>query len=112
MRRPARIAARPPRVAARAKKVLPIYQSPEWKALVRQVIKARGRKCEDCGTGVGRIYADHVRELKDGGAALDPMNVRLRCATCHGIKTEAVRRERVGLEHRGGVVKSSEGEGR
>lgn len=97
MRRQERIAPRPPRVAPRAKKVVPFYQSAEWKALVAQVIKARGRKCQDCGSGSGRIYADHVKELRDGGAPLDPMNIWLRCAPCHGIKTEAERRKRAGL---------------
>jgi hypothetical protein len=75
---------------------LPFYKSPEWKALVAAVIKARGRRCEDCGAG-GRVYADHVVELKDGGARLDPHNICLRCATCHGRKTEHRRRERAGL---------------
>lgn len=98
MRRPERIAARPVRIAPRAKKVLPFYQSPEWKALVARVIKLRGRACQDCGSKSGRIYADHVVELKDGGQPLEALNIRLRCATCHGAKTELRRRERAGLE--------------
>ncbi|ABD25091.1 HNH endonuclease [Novosphingobium aromaticivorans DSM 12444] len=97
MRRQERIAPRPPRIAPRAKKTLPFYQSAEWKALVAQVIKLRGRRCQDCGSGSGRIYADHVKELRDGGAPLNPMNIWLRCSPCHGAKTEARRRERAGL---------------
>lgn len=87
--------------AAPAVKVtLEFYGSAAWKALVRKVIKERGRRCQDinCRTphrGQGkRIYCDHVRELADGGASLDERNVLLRCAQCHGRKTAAEREAR------------------
>lgn len=43
---------------------------------------------------LGRIYGDHVVELADGGAPLDPSNIMLCCAVCHGRKTarEAISR--------------------
>src|SRR5690242_11811728 len=72
----------------------PFYSSPEWRALVRELIAIRGYRCEDplCKTanrGADRqIYGDHIRELKVFGAPLDPANIMLRYAACHGRKTE------------------------
>lgn len=97
MRWQGRLAPRPARLAPRAKPTLPFYRKPEWKALVAKIVKARGRRCEDCGREGCRIYGDHVIELRDGGPELEEGNVILRCATCHGRKTEQVRRGRVGL---------------
>ena len=96
VRCPGRLASAPSRIRAAPKVALPFYKTPEWKALVASVVKSRGRRCQDCGAG-GRVYADHVIELRDGGAKLDEGNIRLRCATCHGAKTEQRRRERAGL---------------
>ncbi len=42
-----------------------------------------------------RVFGDHVRELKDGGALLDPRNVLLRCGSCHTIKSNAERAKRM-----------------
>jgi 5-methylcytosine-specific restriction protein A len=82
----------------------PIYGSAEWRALIARIIAVRGRRCEDprCakpdrGAG-GRVYGDHIKELRDGGALLDPSNVMLRCGACHTIKTNAERARRLGLE--------------
>ncbi len=83
------------------KRVDPFYLSPEWKALMRQIIKVRGRRCEDVRhdpasprDGV-RLYGDHIVEIRDGGAKLDPSNVLLRCARCHGRKTSETRMARL-----------------
>lgn len=78
----------------------PFYLSSEWRALLAQIIAQRGRRCEDpaCERPSGpwsRIYGDHVVELKDGGAPLDPGNVLLRCAPCHARKTIATRAARM-----------------
>lgn len=76
------------------------YGTSEWKQLLAQIIRERGRRCQDarCRTphrGEGRrIYGDHIVELKDNGAPLDPANVLLRCAACHGRKTWESRRAR------------------
>jgi 5-methylcytosine-specific restriction enzyme A len=70
-----------------AKPTFAFYGSAEWKALMRRVIAARGRRCQDshCKTpnrGQGqRIYGDHVVELSDGGGPLDEGNVLLRLAS-------------------------------
>jgi 5-methylcytosine-specific restriction endonuclease McrA len=71
------------------------YQGPEWRALTRRILAERGRRCERCGTTEGRITCDHIQELADGGAPLDPANVEIMCNSCHGFKTAAARRARV-----------------
>ena len=91
------------RAEQRSKKpVEPFYGSAAWKALMREIIRERGRRCEDprCETSNrgqgGKVYGDHMVELIDGGAALDKANVLLRCARCHGRKTAEARRAREG----------------
>jgi len=41
-----------------------------------------------------RIYGDHVIEIADGGALLDPRNIVLRCPACHTRKTNIARAKR------------------
>ncbi len=78
-----------------AKKADAFYLSSEWRALMARLIKARGRRCEQCGRTGTRIYGDHVIELQDGGAPLDDDNVMLLCGSCHTEKTTAVRAKRL-----------------
>jgi 5-methylcytosine-specific restriction enzyme A len=70
--------------------------------------KVRGRRCQDPEhdplSSTGRIYGDHVVELRDGGEFLDPRNICLRCAACHTRKTMAARRDSRAIT--GGVVAS------
>jgi hypothetical protein len=40
------------------------------------------------------VFGDHIVELRDGGAPLDPANVLLRCGRCHTTKTVAERARR------------------
>jgi 5-methylcytosine-specific restriction endonuclease McrA len=80
------------RVLPPPKRAAAFYHSPEWLALIKSIIAHRGRRCEDsqCPTPRGpwgRIFGDHINELRDGGAPLDPANVMLRCSPCHGRKT-------------------------
>ncbi len=87
------IARPPPKIADS------FYHSAEWVRLIREVKLERGNRCQNCGAdGDGpegvRIHGDHDDELKDGGAPLDKRNIRLRCSTCHGVKTAAKARER------------------
>jgi 5-methylcytosine-specific restriction protein A len=97
MQAPGRFGPAPVRIARAVKVVLPFYLLPEWKGLIARIIAKRGRRCEDCGRTGCRVFGDHVVEMKDGGAALDERNVLLRCGSCHGKKTEAEKRARVGL---------------
>jgi hypothetical protein len=74
------------------------YQSTEWRTFTRQIVAERGRVCEDCKRTVPapeRIHCDHVVEIQDGGARLDPLNIKLRCTPCHTAKTAAAMRERM-----------------
>ena len=74
---------------------MPFYHSPEWLAKRKAVIAARGRWCQICGRG-GRLYLDHVVEIRDGGALLDDGNLQLLCHGCHQRKTEDEKARRVG----------------
>jgi hypothetical protein len=81
-----RVPASAQRLTPRPKEVDAFYVSKEWRELVREIIRHRGRRCEapSCETprrGLGqRIYADHRHEIRDGGAPLDPNNIQLLCA--------------------------------
>src|SRR5215469_43804 len=74
----------------------PHYLTPEHQAWRDEVIRRAGGRCQDvrCKTphriGV-RLFADHVVELKDGGAPLDLANGLARCGSCHTRKTAEAR---------------------
>lgn len=76
------------------------YDSPAFRAWRTQVVARAGARCEAVDNGQRctkawpqhRMYADHVHELRDGGAALDPANGQCLCASHHEIKTHNVRR--------------------
>lgn len=101
------------RPSTRVKLMLPpkqadsFYTSPEWRALMEAIIRERfgsrdNARCEDpqCRTpyrrGI-RIFGDHIREVKDGGALLDKANVLCRCGACHSRKTAEQRAARHGV---------------
>lgn len=93
-----RLAVLDTRVARSAPKVAdPHYQTPEHKAWRTEVIRRSGGQCQDAacktpGRGIGRrLFADHVRELRDGGAPFDPANGMALCGACHTRKTAAAR---------------------
>jgi len=83
------------------KRADPFYLSREWRALIAAIIHDRGRRCEDplckypSRAGI-RLFGDHIVELRDGGAPLDPANVMLRCGSCHTRKTGEHRALRMG----------------
>jgi 5-methylcytosine-specific restriction protein A len=83
------------RIKPARKQTEPFYLSPEWRALMAAIIKARGRRCQQCGRTDCRVFGDHVVELRDGGTPLDPSNILLRCGSCHSAKTARVRVERM-----------------
>ena len=96
-RAPARLSAAPRRLVAAPKAALPFYKSPEWTALRASIIEERGKRCEECGRA-GYVIADHVIEIKDGGAKLDRNNIRLLCPRDHGAKTQRAKRARLGIK--------------
>ncbi|MGZ8286126.1 MAG: HNH endonuclease [Allosphingosinicella sp.] len=93
---PGRLGAMPAKLRAAPKAAEAFYTSPEWRALVRRVKRARGNRCQrrGCPTPAHRIIADHIVERKDGGAPLDERNIELLCFTHHQQKTAAARKRR------------------
>ena len=82
----------PNETARKEKKVDSFYVSPEWRALINELRRERGWRCQDpkCKTPRGpwkMIYGHHIRELTDGGAPLDKSNILLVCGVCHGRVT-------------------------
>jgi 5-methylcytosine-specific restriction enzyme A len=74
-----------------------IYGTSEHQEWSRTVIARAGGVCQGrgCGrTGV-RLFADHIKELRDGGAPYDPTNGAALCGSCHSKKTAAERAKRM-----------------
>jgi 5-methylcytosine-specific restriction protein A len=78
------------------KRVDPHYQTAEHRAWSAAVIRRAGGMCQGaaCGRSGVRLFADHVVELKDGGAALSLSNGQALCGSCHSRKTAQERRQR------------------
>lgn len=95
---PSRLGGAPARLRAPEKRADPFYLTREWREMVAAVRAQRGYRCEECGVDMRgnrrALHADHIDEIKDGGASLDPLNIRLRCQACHNRKTAAARRGR------------------
>lgn len=77
------------------KRADPIYHSPEYQRWRAIVIERAGGRCQVCGRSDGRLYADHIREIKDGGAPFDPANGQALCHAHHQAKTAAERAKRM-----------------
>lgn len=81
----------------------PVYNTPEfkmWRAAVKQragyrceAIDQYGHRCSKTAPE-HRLYADHIRELRDGGSLTDHANGMLLCASHHEVKTVAARMRR------------------
>ena len=69
------------------------YATPEHREWRRAVIARSGGVCQKCGRG-GRLFADHIVEIADGGARLDLANGQALCGSCHTTKTAAARAAR------------------
>ena len=87
------------------KKTDPFYSSQAWQ-LKRRSYSKRFPLCQVCKFK-GRIkqknLVDHIREIKDGGSALDDDNLMSMCNQCHAVKTAMMVKARLsgGIE---GVV--------
>jgi 5-methylcytosine-specific restriction protein A len=95
------------KVSQPIKRAEAFYLSAEWRAFIDALVIERfGRRedarCEDpeCKyperRGI-RVFGDHIRERKDGGAPFDRSNILCRCGSCHTRKTAAERGRRLGL---------------
>lgn len=90
-------------VAPPPKTVDPLYVSPEYRAWREAVIARAGRRCERldergrrCWKAEprARMFADHVVEVKDGGARFDVANGMCLCGAHHSAKTALARAAR------------------
>lgn len=87
------------------KRADPFYLTPEYRAWRETVISRAGRRCEDIDQRTGsrctkaepshRMFADHVIEVKDGGAPYDPANGKCLCGSHHTFKTAQARADRL-----------------
>ncbi len=73
----------------------PHYSSTAHRTWRAAVIARAGHACQRCGRRGVRLFADHIVELRDGGAALDVTNGQALCGACHTTKTVAVRAARM-----------------
>lgn len=71
----------------------PYYLSQAHRQWRRRVIAASGGACQQCGRTGTRLFADHIREIKDGGDPQGPG--RALCGACHVSKTNQERAKRV-----------------
>lgn len=81
----------------------PLYDTSEHRAWRDAVIARAGARCE-ATTKTGdrcrkaapahRMFADHIRELADGGARLDLVNGQCLCGSHHAVKTARERAAR------------------
>lgn len=72
------------------------YTTPEWRRLREWKIN-RNPLCEHCerrGLVVPATEVDHIHEIQDGGAKLDPDNLQSLCSSCHRKKTAEEERKR------------------
>lgn len=96
MQAPARVGAAPARIAYAPKVAMAFYSSPEWKALRSARMKDADYRAAKQRAGGGRVILDHVHEIKDGGAPLDPRNTQWLTMAEHATKTERAKGARVG----------------
>lgn len=105
-RRTSRLSASPPRLRPSAPVLEPspkvadeLYTSSEYRIWREEVMRRGGWRCcvSGCGRGRldGRLYADHIVEVKDGGERFDPANGQVMCASCHVKKGAVERRKRM-----------------
>lgn len=92
-------------VAVLPKVARPVYQTPEHRGWRDAVVKRAGGQCEKVENGVRctkaapahRMFADHIVEVRDGGARLDVMNGQCLCGAHHTAKTAEARAARRGV---------------
>jgi 5-methylcytosine-specific restriction enzyme A len=81
----------------------PFYDTPAFRYWRTLVVARAGGRCEVMVDGYRctratphhRMYADHIIELRDGGAPLDLNNGQCLCRSHHEIKTVEARRQRL-----------------
>ena len=73
------------------------YNTPEHRAWRAAVIARANGHCQGkgCTRTKIRLFADHIVELRDGGAPLDLSNGQALCGSCHTAKTVRARAARL-----------------
>ena len=92
----------PRRLAVPPKAAASIYHTEEFRQWRDIVITRAGGRCEQVVSGIrcakaqplNRMFADHIVELKDGGAPFDPANGQCLCGGHHTAKTAQARAHR------------------
>ena len=92
---PPRLGKAPSRWPRQAKQTEAHYGTAAHKAWAQAVKERAAYRCQQCGAQGVRLIADHVQEISDGGAKLDPMNGKALCSACHGVKTHLARMTRL-----------------
>lgn len=76
--------------------------TPQHRAWRAEVMRRAGHQCQAIDDGRRchvsaplRLFADHIRERKDGGDPLDPANGQCLCGRHHSLKTAKARAERM-----------------
>jgi len=64
----------------------------QWDTVRELALKRDDYQCQACWTpeyklGVGQLEVDHIVPISQGGAPLDPRNLRTLCAACHKRKS-------------------------
>lgn len=75
-----------------------VYKTAGHRRWAAEVIRRAGGRCQwpgcDRMAPEYRMVADHIREIKDGGAPLDPANGQCLCVKHNTIKGLQARRQR------------------
>lgn len=80
-----------------------VYTTPQYRAWRAAVVHRAGYRCEAVDKyGLRctneqphhRLFADHIKELKDNGSLLDINNGQCLCSSHHQLKTIAARTRR------------------
>lgn len=82
----------------------PFYESEAHRAWRAEVLRRAGFRCQAIDNGEpctkaapdDRLFADHIKERRDGGSPLDPANGQCLCGRHHTLKTFEERRRRMG----------------
>lgn len=81
--------------APQPKQADPHYATPDHRAWRATVLERAGHRCQWVDAGLRcskampehRLFADHIVEVADGGALLDPANGQCLCGAHHTLKT-------------------------
>ena len=92
------------------KRADPFYHSAGHEAFRHAVLSRAGYRCEWIEDGKRcekaapqhRLFADHIKERRDGGDPYDPNNGMCLCGSHHTIKTARERARRMAANGRGG----------